>query len=32
MEKVENGMFVSVDYKKALQNGEGFDNCRENDF
>ena len=26
MEKVENGMFVSVDYKGSLQNGEVFDN------
>jgi peptidylprolyl isomerase len=25
MEKVENGMFVSVDYKGTLQNGEVFD-------
>ncbi len=25
MEKVENGMFVSVDYKGSLQNGEVFD-------
>ena len=32
MEKVKNGMAVSADYKKTLQNGEGFDNCRESDF
>ena len=25
MEKVENGIFVSVDYKGTLQNGEVFD-------
>ena len=25
VEKVENGMFVSVDYKGSLQNGEVFD-------
>lgn len=29
MEKVENGMFVSVDYKGSLQNGEVFDTSHE---
>jgi peptidylprolyl isomerase len=28
MKKVENGMFVSVDYKGTLQNGEVFDTSR----
>lgn len=28
MEKVENGLFVSVDYKGSLQNGEVFDSSR----
>ena len=29
MEKVENGIFVSVDYKGTLQNGEVFDTSSE---
>ena len=29
MEKVENGMFVSIDYKGSLQNGEVFDTSHE---
>ena len=29
MEKVENGKFVSVDYKGSLQNGEVFDTSHE---
>jgi len=29
VEKVENGMFVSVDYKGSLQNGEVFDTSHE---
>ncbi|MBW2556384.1 MAG: peptidylprolyl isomerase [Deltaproteobacteria bacterium] len=29
MEKVENGIFVSVDYKGTLANGEVFDTSRE---